>query len=57
MLSREKGFYNIVRYYSRENTPPRIMATHYTWHQVQAHVNDPKTRKAGEWFDGFQQTI
>ena len=56
MKPREQGTFNIVRFYAREGKPSKIMATHYTWNQVQAHVNDPKTRKAYEWFDGFIQT-
>lgn len=56
MKSREQGRFNIIRHYSKEGQHSKVMATGYTWAQVQAHVNDTSTRKADKYFDGFEQT-
>lgn len=47
--------YMIVRFYRKENTPNKIKQKGLTLAQAQAHCSDPKTRKAGEWFDGYTE--
>ena len=48
--------YSIVRFYAphREQTT-RVIQRGLTLEQAQAHCRDPKTRKDGEWFDGYAQ--
>jgi len=55
MLPREQGTFKIYRHYSRIGKKPKLMAQNLNWERTQAWCNDPKTSKAGEWFDGFQQ--
>ena len=49
--------YNIVRSYAphldRKN---RIIQKGLTLEQAQAHCRNPKTRKDGEWFDGYTES-
>jgi hypothetical protein len=47
--------YKIVRHFSDPNRPCRTRRglTGLTLEQAQAHCNDPKTHKAGVWFDGY----
>lgn len=54
MKQREKGLFNIVRFYSN-NSQSRIIAKRLNWQKTQEWVNDPKTSKSGKWFDGFVQ--
>jgi hypothetical protein len=46
--------YNIVRFYAPHiNKPNRTILKGLSLEQAQQHCRDPKTRKDGEWFDGF----
>jgi hypothetical protein len=54
MKTREKGLFNIVRFYSN-NSKPRIIEKRLNWTEAEKWVNDPSTSKPGKWFDGFVQ--
>ena len=46
--------YKIVRSYAPHlEKRDRIVQRGLTLEQAQAHCRNPKTRKAGEWFDGY----
>lgn len=46
--------YSIIRFYAPHlNKGNRVMKRGLTLEQAQAHCKDPDTRKAGEWFDGY----
>jgi hypothetical protein len=48
--------YNIIRSYAPHlNRSDRIIKRGLTLEQAQAHCRNPKTRKAGEWFDGYTE--
>ncbi|KKM60100.1 hypothetical protein LCGC14_1545170 [marine sediment metagenome] len=48
--------YKIVRfYYPDQNRRRRTIKTGLTLEQAKAHCNDPKTRKEGVYFDGFEK--
>jgi hypothetical protein len=49
--------YEIVRIYNpRLNKRPRRLGiNHLTEEEAQAHCRDPKTRKDGVYFDGYQE--
>jgi len=47
-------YYDIKRFY-REGKRPRIIEKHVTLEQAQAHCKDPKTRKEGVYFDGYDK--
>jgi hypothetical protein len=48
--------YNIVRFYAPHiNKPNRTILKGLSLEQAQQHCRDPKTRKDGEWFDGFNE--
>ncbi len=48
--------YKIVRYYALDqNKRKRTISTGLTLEQVKAHCNDPKTRKEGMYFDGYEK--
>jgi hypothetical protein len=34
---------------------PRVMKQGLTLEQAQKHCQDPKTAKAGQWFDGYER--
>jgi|WetSurMetagenome_2_1015567.scaffolds.fasta_scaffold63953_2 hypothetical protein len=46
--------YQIVRFYRDGRINRKIMKKRLTLQQAQAHCNDPKTRKEGVWFDGYE---
>lgn len=48
--------YTIVRYYAKEGKRPRVIRKGVTLEEAREHCNDPKTRKAGVWFDGYTDT-
>jgi hypothetical protein len=46
--------YNIIRFYHPSiDKPNRIIKRGLTLEQAQQWCRDPKTRKDGEWFDGY----
>lgn len=46
--------YRIVRFYSPHlQRRPRTIKTGLTRSEAEAHCKDPRTRKDGEYFDGF----
>lgn len=40
-------FYNIYRYYFKEDVPAKLIRKHLTWKETEKHVSDEKTKKAG----------
>lgn len=44
--------FNIVRFY-RQSGKRQTIRKGVTLDMAQLHCNDPKTRKAGVWFDGY----
>jgi hypothetical protein len=49
--------YRIVRFYAPHlDKAPRTISKGLTLEQAQAHCRSPKTRKPGEWFDGYSET-
>ncbi len=48
--------YKIVRFYHPDQKrKKRTIQRGLSREQVEAHCNDPKTRKEGVFFDGFQE--
>lgn len=48
--------YKIVRmYYPTLNKKPRVIRKGLTLQEAQEHCRDPKTRKAGLYFDGYEE--
>ena len=48
--------YSIIRsYHPSLDKADKIIKTGLTLEQAQAHCRNPKTRKAGEWFDGYTE--
>ena len=48
--------YKIIRFYHPSiNKPNRIVLKGLTLEQAQQHCRNPKTRKDGEWFDGYDE--
>ena len=45
--------YKIYRYYRKEGKRPKFIKNVSTLELAQLHCNDPKTMKAGVWFDGY----
>jgi len=45
--------YKIYRYYITGKK--KLIKTVSTLELAQLHCNDPKTQKAGKWFDGYQK--
>ncbi len=51
-----KDQYKIIRFYDpSQNKRKRVIKTGLTLEQARAHCNDPKTRKEGVYFDGFER--
>jgi hypothetical protein len=46
--------YKIIRFY-RNDRKPKVMRKGLTLKEAQAHCNDPKTRKEGVYFDGYDE--
>jgi hypothetical protein len=46
--------YNIVRFYANGKFNRRITQRGLTLEEAQAHCKNPKTRKAGVYFDGYE---
>lgn len=53
--SNKCAHYSIVRYYAQSGKENRIMKTGLSRAEAVEHCEDPKTSKAGVWFDGFIQ--
>lgn len=63
--------YKIIRFYSDPKIPKRTTQTGLTLEQAQRHCSDPesssvtctnktgkaRTRKLGQWFDGFTEQL
>jgi hypothetical protein len=48
--------YKIIRFYHpSQEKPNRVIRQGLTLKQAQKWCRDPKTRKDGEWFDGYDQ--
>tara|TARA_R100000234_G_C4963777_1_gene162991 strand:+ start:244 stop:648 length:405 start_codon:yes stop_codon:yes gene_type:complete len=47
--------YKIVRMYRARTRKSKIIKRGLTLEQAQQHCTDPKTRKAGVWFDGYEE--
>ena len=47
--------YDIVRFYRQEGKRYRVMQRNLDADVAHRHVNDPKTRKEGVYFDGFSK--
>lgn len=67
--AREQQMYRIVRFYRDAGIRRRVIDTGLTLEQARAHCNDPetasstctgkvgkdRTRRVGEWFDGYEK--
>lgn len=48
--------YKIIRFYHPSiDKPNRTVLKGLTLEQAQQYCRDPKTRKDGEWFDGYDE--
>lgn len=48
--------YNIIRFYHPNiDKPNRVIKRGLTLEEAQAWCRNPKTRKDGEWFDGYNE--
>lgn len=48
--------YKIVRFYAPHlNKSNRVIQRGLTLEEAQEHCKNPSTRKAGEWFDGYDK--
>lgn len=47
--------YQIVRFYREAGKRSRVIEKGLTLEEAQAHCKNPKTRKAGVWFDGYEK--
>ena len=45
--------YRIIRFYRSDHRRPRTIKNGLTLAEAQAHCQDPKTRKEGVYFDGY----
>lgn len=53
-LARTMATYKIVRFYAPHvDKPNRVIRRGLTLEEAVAHCRDPRTRKEGEWFDGY----
>lgn len=48
----DQQLYNIYRFYAADKAS-ELIKSGVTLEEAQAHCSDPKTRKAGKWFDGY----
>jgi len=55
-MEKENKTYKIVRmYHPSLNRRPRTMKKGLTLEEAQEHCSDPRTRKDGKWFDGYEK--
>lgn len=49
--------YRIVRMYRETNHPDhhKVIRSGLTLEEAQEHCNEPDTREAGVWFDGYEE--
>ena len=48
--------YKIIRFYApHSSTTSRVIKTGLTLEEAQSWCRSPDTRKAGEWFDGYDE--
>ncbi len=47
--------YNIYRYFASSKRETKLIKSGVTLEEAQKHCSDPSTRKAGEWFDGYNE--
>lgn len=48
--------YKIIRFYAPgQDKRRRLIKRGLTLEEAQAHCRDPKTRKEGKWFDGYDE--
>lgn len=47
--------YDIVRFFSKEGKRPKVIHRDVSDVVARLHCNDPRTRKAGVYFDGFRK--
>ena len=47
--------YMIVRFFRDPEKQSQVIRRDLTLKQARKHTNDPKTRKAGVWFDGYDE--
>lgn len=47
--------YKIIRFFSDSQIPSQLIYEGLTLEEAQEHCNNPKTRKDGEWFDGYTE--
>jgi len=46
--------YKIIRFYRDRDISNKVIKRGLTLEQAQAHCEDHRTYKKGEWFDGFK---
>lgn len=47
--------YKIVRFFKEEGKRKKTILNGLTLEQAQAHCKNPKTKKEGVWFDGYEE--
>ena len=47
--------YKILRFFADASRPSEARQSGLTLQEAQAHCRDPRTRKEGVWFDGYEQ--
>jgi len=50
----KQQLYKIIRFYRVHGLRSKVVKRNVTLDEAQAHCRDPATRKAGEWFDGYE---
>ena len=49
--------YMIIRHHRDSARRNKVVRTCLTLEEAQTHCSDPKTRKEGEWFDGYTEQL
>ena len=50
----KQQLYKIIRFYRVHGLRSKVVKRNVTLDEAQAHCRNPATRKAGEWFDGYE---